>query len=73
MYSGRMTNTSSVSTKVRSLCAQRQLSISRLSEESGIPDKTLRRRLKVPDKFTLAELSAIANVIGADLEDLVAA
>lgn len=48
-------------------------SVTWLSESTGIADKTLRRRLYgAPDKFTLAELSAIATALNCSLEYLVA-
>lgn len=47
-------------------------SVTGLSTESGIAEKTLRRRLAAPEHFTLSELAALARVTGIELEDLLA-
>jgi transcriptional regulator with XRE-family HTH domain len=43
-----------------------------LSEASGIPRVTLRRRLLGVTPFTVAELAAIAAALGVSVEDLAA-
>ena len=45
-------------------------SVAWLSEAAGIADKTLRRRLNAPERFTLAELSAVAGALGEGIEAL---
>ena len=40
-----------------------------LAEKSGIAEKTLTRRFAAPERFTLAELSAIARALDRELED----
>lgn len=73
MYSGRMTYRNNVPDKIRELYTEQHRSIAWLSENSGIADKTLRRKLKAPDKFNLGELSAVATALGTELEELVKA
>lgn len=48
-------------------------SITSLSVETGIAEKTLRRRLAAPENFTLAELSSLGRVTGLSLEGLLSA
>lgn len=43
-------------------------SVAWLSEITGVSDKTLRRRLRRPEQFNLAELSAIARALNTQVE-----
>lgn len=65
-----MTNSHQVAQRIESLLRIRGLSKSWLSDDSGIADKTLRRRFRAPEHFTLAELSSIANSLGVPVEVL---
>ncbi|WP_162230855.1 helix-turn-helix domain-containing protein [Leucobacter japonicus] len=68
-----MTTTEAVSNRVREVAREQRISIATLSEKAGLADKTMRRRLVAPQKFTLEELCAISTALKMDLEDLVAA
>ena len=75
IYIGAMTNSSpvDVASRIEDLRKSKGLTVSWVSEASGIADKTLRRRLYGdPSQFTLAELSAVAHVLGTNAESLVA-
>lgn len=48
-------------------------SITSLSVETGIAEKTLRRRLAAPENFTLAELAALGRATSLSLEGLLSA
>ena len=65
-----MTNTEKIAETITKTSKEQRLSVVQLSEETGIADKTLRRRLINPDDFKLWELCAVARVLGTDLEDL---
>lgn len=65
-----MTNSQEIAQRIESLLRVNGLSKSWLAEDSGIADKTLRRRFRAPELFTLAELSAIANSLRVPLEVL---
>lgn len=54
----------SVAAEVRAEIAKRQIEISALAEQSGIPRGRLSNRLNEHREFTLAELNAIGEVIG---------
>lgn len=61
-----------LSERIESRRQVKQLSITALSACTGIADKTLRRRIADPSKFTIAELSSIARVLDTDIETLIA-
>lgn len=63
-----MTKTQAIKNRIERTRKAQRRSVSWLSEVSGIADKTLRRRLSSPEQFNLAELSAIARVLGVSLE-----
>ena len=71
MYYGHMTNTEKVAEAITNISKEQHISVVRLSEETGIADKTLRRRFANPDEFKLWELCAVARVLDADLETLI--
>jgi|GEM_PF-5879266 len=48
-------------------------SVAWLSRETGIAEKTLRRRFVAPDAFTIGELAGIARALDEQLEHLMAA
>lgn len=73
MYAGHMTYRNHIAEKIRDVCEDQHRSIAWLSEQAGIADKTLRRRLVDPDGFRIVELSAIATALETNLEDLVQA
>lgn len=56
--------------RIEEIRTARGRSITWLSDAAAIPDKTLRRRLRDPDQFTLSELSAVMRAFGLRLEDL---
>ena len=68
MYVGHMTTATDIANRIENARKKAGRSVAWLSETAGIADKTLRRRLNAPDRFTLAELSAIASALGADVE-----
>ena len=65
-----MTNSHEVAQRIDLLLQLNGLSKSWLADETGMADKTLRRRFRAPELFTLAELSSIANSLGVPLEAL---
>lgn len=65
-------NLNGLSERIESRRQVKQLSLSALSACTGIADKTLRRRIADPGKFTMAELASIARVLDTDLESLIA-
>ena len=65
-----MTNPQDIATNIEAARYAARMPVTVLSERTGIADKTLRRRLTSPASFTLAELSAIARVLGVELEAL---
>lgn len=71
-----MTNTvaaDGVAERVRGALSDAGLSINRLSELTGIPYPTLRRRIKVqPEYFTVDEIARIADVTGVEFAFLAA-
>lgn len=48
------------------------MTVGRLATATGIPVRTLQRRLDNPDDFRAAELAVIATELGVDLELLTA-
>lgn len=63
---------SAVTDRIHDALRDEGRSVAWLSMSTGIADKTLRRKLVDPDRFTLSELSAISTALGIDLEQLVA-
>ncbi|MGX9348118.1 helix-turn-helix domain-containing protein [Microbacterium sp. KNMS] len=62
-----------VASRIEELRGVAERSVAWLSEKTGIPYKTLRRRLYGdPTLFSLAELSAIARALDVELEDILA-
>ena len=66
-----MTNTGKIAEAITKTSKEQRVSVVQLSEETGIADKTLRRRLSNPSDFKLWELCAVARVLGTDLEELI--
>lgn len=67
-----MTNTAEFVNRIHQVRVERNLSIAKLSEISGVADKTLRRKLNAPERFTLSEVIAIARALETPIEVLVA-
>lgn len=67
-----MTNTAEFVNRIHQVRVERNLSIAKLSEISGVADKTLRRKLNAPERFTLSEVIAIAGALETPIEVLVA-
>lgn len=67
-----MTNTpNQIAEKVHTIRRIDGLSVAALAIESGISEKTMQRRLNAPERFTVAELIAVARTLHVDLENLV--
>lgn len=65
-----MTTISEIGKRVELARRAELRSVSWLAERTGIPDKTLRRRLDHPEAFKLSELNAVAEALGHRLEDI---
>lgn len=68
-YFGRMTTIGEIGKRVEVARRAELRSVSWIAERTGIPDKTLRRRLDHPEAFKLSELNAVAEALGCHLED----
>lgn len=55
---------------LKQLVAERDLSVSTLSERTGIARMTLTRRLDHPDTFTVSELGRLATALDVAVLDL---
>jgi len=65
-----MTTAREVADRLEAIRKHRGIAVSALPEETGIPDKTLRHRLKNPAQFNLDELERLCAALGVSLEDL---
>lgn len=65
-----MTTPRSIAARIKAATREPGKSITWLSGETGIAEKTLRRRLVAPDAFTLAELASVSRALDTELEDL---
>lgn len=61
--SGPVTQTADT---IRAAMRARGMSENELAEKAGIAQRTLNRRMKNPDDFTMRELIAITEVLGLD-------
>lgn len=61
-----------VAQNIESVRIERGRSIVWLAANAAMAEKTLRRRLLAPEKFTLAELSAIATALDSNIETMIA-
>jgi hypothetical protein len=68
-----MTNPQSIGDRVEQAREAAERSVTWLSANTGIAEKTLRRRLVAPETFTIRELEAIARALNTTLEALLAA
>ncbi|RRD61351.1 helix-turn-helix transcriptional regulator [Leucobacter sp. OH1287] len=66
-----MTISNRVSRNIKTRCEQASIPITKLSQETGIPDKTLRRRQADPDQYSLRELIRISRVLDVEVGDLI--
>lgn len=66
-----MTITERVARNIKKRCEQTSMPVTKLSQETGIPDKTLRRRQADPDQYSLRELIRISRVLDVKLGDLI--
>lgn len=65
-----MTKASEVAERITAARIGERRSVAWLSDETDIPEKTLRRRLRRPESFTIAELSAVARALHCDVQEL---
>jgi lambda repressor-like predicted transcriptional regulator len=66
-----MTTSQTVADRIEAALKAEGRSVVWLSGNTGIAEKTLRRRLVAPDAFTIDELSSITRLLGISLEHLV--
>lgn len=55
---------------IRRKCVDREISVTALSDQTGIKLRTLQRHIKDPDRMTLGELRAIHNRLRFSDEEL---
>lgn len=65
-----MTRTEQVAAAVEAARTSAGIGKDRLADQSGIPQTTLKRRLAGVSPFTVAELDAVASVLGVEIETL---
>lgn len=65
-----MTTADRIAERITSVREARQRSVSWLSAQTGIADKTLRRRFTRPAHITFEELSAICAALDVSVEDI---
>ena len=65
-----MTNPTVIAQRIETARATERRSVAWLSEQTGIAEKTYRRRLASPEQFTLDELARVTRALGTELEDV---
>lgn len=65
-----MTTTHRLAERIEVIRKDRNVDVAALARDTGIADKTLRRRRSHPGQYTLAELAAICERLDVPVEDI---